>query len=309
MLPLSPLRRVLVLCLSILLSRCASNGTDCHLDMVARLPLEVQDDLLVVPAGINGRWVQLVVDTGAERSTIADSAAKRLGLPRDSRHTTRSLGVGGAFTSSDVILDRLVLGGVHFPLERIAVGDFNLHTEHGLDADGLLGADILLAFDLDIDVPGGQLTLYRARRCPEARLPWQQPAVEIPGVRVRKDRLLIPFELDGVDGTAILDTGAQQNVLGMAMARRLGLALQAIESDPPVRQRGVGPAEAVTHLHVFKLLRIGPLVQHSPRLAILDTNAPIGDAVIGEQFLRGRRVWLSFPNRQIYISDPPSNPR
>ncbi len=41
------------------------------------------------------------------------------------------------------------------------MSDFKLRNERGLDADGLLGADVLLAFDLDIDVPGGQLTLYR----------------------------------------------------------------------------------------------------------------------------------------------------
>ena len=54
-------------------------------------------------------------------------------------------------------IDRLVLGGVHFPIDRIAVGSFRLQTARGLSADGLLGADILLAFDMDIDVPEGKL--------------------------------------------------------------------------------------------------------------------------------------------------------
>ena len=270
--------------------------------MVARMPLEVQDHLLVVPAGINGHWVRLVVDTGAERTTVTDAAADRLGLPHDPRYVNRSLGIGGATTAPDVTIERLVLGGVHFPIDRIAVGTFNLRTEGGLNAHGLLGADILLAFDLDIDVPGSKLTLYRSRVCPDRRPPWPEPAEEITGVRVRRDRLLLPFELDDVPGLAILDTGAQGDVVGAEMARRMGLTAQILAKDPVVRQHGVGPGEAISRLHRFNLLRIGPVVEASPRITVLPADFGVGDALIGETFLQGRRVWLSFRNRQVFVS-------
>jgi len=123
-------------------------------------------------------------------------------------------------------VDRFVLGGVNFPVGRVAVGTFKLQNERGLRADGLLGADILLAFDLDIDVLDGTLTLYRSRVCPNAQPPWREPWIEIAGVRARKDRLLLPFDLDGAQGMALLDTGAQGNVLGVNMARRMGLIEQ-----------------------------------------------------------------------------------
>ena len=67
--------------------------------------------------------------------------------------------MGGAFTANDAIIPGLVLGGVRFPITRVSVGQFRFGP--GLAADGLLGSDILLAFDLDIDVPGKTLTLYR----------------------------------------------------------------------------------------------------------------------------------------------------
>jgi predicted aspartyl protease len=306
---MAPLRHLFGLLLLLVLAGCdPPSEIDCNLTMIAQMPLRVEDHLLVVPAGINGKWVHLIVDSGAERTTISDATAERLGLPHDPRYKVRSTGIGGTTVSTDVTVDRLVLGGVHFPLERIAVGSFKLQNGRGLNADGLLGADILLAFDLDIDVPGGQLTLYRARRCPAARLPWQEPGAEITGVKARKDRLLIPFELDGATGLAILDTGAQREVVGVAMARRLDLNGQAMDGDPMVRQHGVGPMAVMTHLHKFKLLRIGPVVQHSPRLAVMETDAGMGDALIGEEFLRGRRVWLSFSNRQVYVSLTPPTP-
>nr|WP_294543179.1 retroviral-like aspartic protease family protein [uncultured Rhodopila sp.] len=299
-----PFRRAFGLMLLLLLTHCGPTAADCSLSLIATMPLQVQDHLPVVPAGINGKWVHLVVDSGAERTTLSDAAAERLGLPHDPRYRTRSLGIGGRTVTTDVDLDRLVLGGVHFPVERVAVGTFNLRNEHGLDADGLLGADILLAFDLDIDVPHGVLTLYRARQCPQSAPPWAEPAAEIPGIGARKDRLLLPIELDGVSGMAILDTGAGRNLIGADMTRRMGLNEQALAGDARIRQRGVGPAEAIAYVHRFRQLRIGPTVQIAPLIAIQLSEAGIGDALIGEPFLQGRRVWISFRNRQVFVSRP-----
>jgi hypothetical protein len=297
------LRRSLFLLLLTLLARCdAAPMIDCNLVKIAQMPLQVEDHLLVVPVGINGKWVHLVVESGAERTTLSEAAANRLGLPPDPSHISHSTGIGGAMTTTDAGIDRLVIGGVHFPVNRIAVGALKLRTDHGLDADGLLGADILLAFDMDIDVPDHKLTLYRPRVCPNAVPPWPEPAVEIDGVSARKDRLLLPFELDNVAGMAILDTGAQGDVLGVAMARRMGLNDQTMAGDPSIRQHGVGPGETISHLHQFSLLRIGPVGLESPKIAVLQSDFGVGDALIGETFLQGRRVWLSFRNRQVFVS-------
>jgi predicted aspartyl protease len=298
--------RALFLLVLTLLAGCdPPPAINCNLTMIAQMPLEVQDHLLVIPAGINGKLVHLVVDSGAERTTISNAVADRLGLPHDSRYVNHYQGIGGGSTTTDVTVDRLVLGGVHFPVSRIAVGAFKLQTEHGLSADGLLGADILLAFDMDIDVPEGKLTLYLSRMCPDTKPPWTEQALEIAGVRARKDRLLLPIELDDVSGMAILDTGAQANVIGIEMARRMGLNDQTMAGDRPVRQRGVGPGEIISHLHQFRLLRIGPVAEQDPRITVLPADFGVGDALIGEEFLQGRRVWLSFRNRQVFVSHRP----
>jgi predicted aspartyl protease len=294
--------RLMCLLVLVALAGCADPVINCDLTMVTQMPLRVHDQLLVVPAGINGALVHFIVDTGAERTTISATAAERIGLRRDPRFTTRSQGVGGTTVSSDATLDRLVLGDKRFPVERIAVGTFSFRTPTGLDADGLLGADILLAFDMDIDVPGGKLTLYRSRACPDSRPPWGQPAAEVQGVGARRDRLLVPIYLDGVRGSAILDTGAQRNVIGLDMARRMGLTEQTMASDPTIRQRGVGPSSTSARLHRFDMLRIGPTQQQAPVMTVMTTDAGFGDALIGEEWLQGRRVWLSFRNRQVFVS-------
>jgi hypothetical protein len=146
------------------------------------------------------------------------------------------------------------------------------------------------------------LTLYRPRLCADARPPWPQPAIPVTGIAARKDRLLMPIELDGVSGMAILDTGAQGTTIGVRMARRLGLDGPALAHDEIIHHRGAGPGTMTAHIHRFNELRIGPEVVRNVRLSVLPVDAGVGDALVGEDFLHGRRVWLSFPTRQVFVS-------
>jgi hypothetical protein len=43
-------------------------------------------------------------------------------------------------------------------------------------------------------------------------------------------------------------------------------------------------------------------VEESQSLVVLPSDFGVGDALIGEQFLQGRRVWLSFRNRAVFVS-------
>jgi predicted aspartyl protease len=282
-----------------LLAACAQAPLyDCQLTEVARMPLEVRNHLLVVPVGINGQRVSLLVDTGAERTTLSYAAAQRLGLAHDARYTTQSMGVGGASSTTDVKVDSFVLGGIRFPVTRVANAPLNLGG--GLQADGLLGADILLAFDLDIDLPGHTLTLYKRRICPDPEPPW--PSVEVPRVDIKKDRLLVPITLDGAEGTAILDTGAQGSLVGSDLARRLGLTPEQMSSDPPITARGVGPGSMHAWMHQFQLLRIGTIGIGQPRVPVMLDQVGVGDMLIGEDVLQGHRIWLSFRPAEMFIS-------
>jgi len=287
--------------LLLLVSACAPNPVNCDLVAVAKMPLEVSNRLLLVPAGIDGKWVRLLVDTGAERTVLAGDVVARLGLARDQKIVTRSTGVGGVFIANDAIIPGLVLGGVRFPITRLSVGQFRFGP--GLTADGLLGSDVLLAFDLDIDVPGKTLTLYRPRTtCPDVQPPWHEPFEQVAGVKALRDRLLIPLTLDGVQGMGILDTGAQATTIGVRMATRLGLTPAALAGDPIVEHHGAGPGFQEARLHRFNLLQIGPAAAPEPILSVLPIDAGVGDALVGEDFIDGRRIWMSFANRTVFVA-------
>jgi hypothetical protein len=100
----------------------------------------------------------------------------------------------------------------------------------------------------------------------------------------------------------ILDTGAQATTIGATMATRLGLTPPVMAADPVVEHHGAGPGSQDARLHRFRFLQIGPAVAHDPVLSVLPVDAGVGDALVGEDFIDGRRIWLSFSNREVFIA-------
>jgi predicted aspartyl protease len=278
---------------------------NCSLVKVARTALQITHALPLLPVGINGHAVWMIADTGAERSILTEAAVTHLGLKYDIGHISQTMGIGGPTTNWDVTVDDLTIGGVHFPVGRFAVGRFNIGGETPEAPVGLLGADVLLAFDLEIDVPQNTMTLYRARHCPDARPPWSEIAMPIPGVVTRKDRLLVPVTLDGITAMAVLDTGAQNTTSDLA--DRLGITEEAMVADPVIMQHGASPTAIASHMHQFDKVAIGPATIIGPKLTVVPSGFGVGEAIVGEDFLQGRKVWISFANKQIFVTPRPGD--
>jgi hypothetical protein len=142
--------------------RNAANGA-CPLIRLAEIPMETHGNLLFVRAQVLGAPVVLLLDTGAQRTLLTEAAVDRLHLPRDYHHATRMSGIGSSPTAAwnARLPEGLTLGGARIPIDTVTVGRFSIGNVAGL-ADGLLGVDIMRAFDLDLDMANHRLTLYRA---------------------------------------------------------------------------------------------------------------------------------------------------
>ena len=95
-------------------------------------------------------------------------------------------------------------------------------------------------------------------------------------------------------GMGVLDTGAQLSTISMRMAERLGLEEEELAADGTVMAHGAAPDQVAVRLHRFRELRVGPTVVHWPTLPVVPMSDGMGDALVGADFLQGRRVWLSF---------------
>jgi hypothetical protein len=291
----------------------------CKLEQLGTTPVETRDRLVFVTVQVNGQPVNLVLDTGADRTLLSRAAVARLHLGADAVNGTRSWGVGGPTASFDALVDSFELAGMALPVTHVAVGDLSV-TPLGEGVDGVLGTDVLRWFDVDLDTPHRQMTLYRGEPCWLTAPPWSSPAVALTGVRGLSQglqvpiHLFVPIEVDGVRGLALVDTGSQASAITQAFATRAGASPAALKADQAVVVGGAGPDPVAVPLHRFHTLRIGAWVEDNPLLPILEApQDPEADpsiaavrwqGLVGEDFLYGHRIWFSLAGWQIFISEP-----
>jgi len=274
------------------------------------VPLEPKGRLFTVPVSVNGRMTSMVLDTGAKANLLTDAAAERLGVVRDGRTATIVTGVAGGSLRADGRLDSMSLGGVPLSVDRISVNSYP-------GFDGVLGLASLKDFDLDIDAPNRALTLYRVRTCERADPPWSEPAISIAGASTRMGWLAIPFQIDSVAGTAVVDTGASFTMITPGLSRRLGLTEQALVNDRILKLHVIAGEDAQARVHRFQTMQIGPLTLRDVSVVVLAKKLPalgggqsFSEALIGQNILSNRRIWFSFATDRLFITrtadDPPA---
>lgn len=254
--------------------------------------------LPLIDGTIAGKPVRLVLDTGADRTLLSEAAVRRLGLRRDSK-ATRSAGIGGSFAALDALAGSIQFGKVSVPLSNVVVGNFALGLSES-QVDGLLGADLWRQLDVDLNLPARTATLYRAEPCRRNAPPWAGPAIAIEGLAGPANRLLLPAALNGQGAVAIFDTGAQVSGVSFRLAGRVG---ETDELARDVRIRGAGAGVAKLKARRFASFRVGPLLFRDPILPVLPLPQ-FADALVGEDMLRGCRVWFSFAARQLFLAAP-----
>lgn len=263
---------------------------------------------LAIGASLNGRrGYSLVIDTGAQRTTLATEVAAALGLPRGPDVVVH--GVTEAQTAPSVTLGRLAVAGSRFQGLRCPV-----FPREALAADGLLGLDVLTRFRLNIDLAGRRVsiapsgfddpTLGSAMSGSSGRL-GRAPG----GRRVRFGQLLLSeASVGGIDVDAFIDTGSQFSLGNAALRDALSRRVEASQARDVMvygvtgqarpaslatvdgvilAQRNLGPADLLfSDLHIFDVLELGS------RPALL-----IGADLIG----RFRNVILDFGRGRITL--------
>jgi hypothetical protein len=154
----------------------------------------------------------------------------------------------------------------------------------GVAIAGLLGEDFLSAFDLDLNLGTGTLTLYDVSGCSGHFLPWHDPYQAVTAWRPVRNILALPIRIGGTEVQAMLDTGALRSVVTLPGMVQLGLAAGGTDSV-----RGFGPASLAAHEQHF--------------IAPIRTLRSIG-ALLGADWLARRHVWISWATDQVFIASP-----
>ena len=291
-----------------LLSGCATDteatlpAAVCSVQKTAEIPLSVEHGHITAAALIDNKPVTMLVDTGAERTVVTPDAVAALRLQRDPHAMTNVVGTGGTTSSRNARLQSFGIGGMEMLDQSYAVTALPTTSLVDYNASGALGADWLRAYDVDLDLPHRRMALYTVQDCTGDVAPWQGERTKLPVYQYGAGLLLVPFTLDGVRLTAILDSGADHSVVSEAAAARTGLDPATLARDPHGSGTGVDGSTRVVHLHSFASLAVGTDRVTAPRLMVDPLHLPAGASMLlGLDWLATHRVWIDYAASTIAI--------
>ncbi len=285
----------------------------CDLARQAEVPVRIVAGVPVVGVQVNDVTLPFVLDTGAQRSLVTDTTVQRAALRLDQWASTTVKGISGYERHRNADPASLALGGIALRRRTLArdstltVGPLPQNAFASHDIAGLLGADFLGGFDLDLDMPRGRLALYRVTGCTAPSLgrslPWPTGHTTLAASAPIRDVLTFPVALDGVPLQAEIDTGSAIGLLTASGINRMGLSATVLARDPGGSVHGVGRFAVVMHRHRFGALQIGGERIAAPAVWAAPVHLlPIVDLLVGGDWLRGRRVWFSYATSEIFVA-------
>jgi predicted aspartyl protease len=180
---------------------------------------------IVAAVMINGRGpFRFMLDTGCNRTVLAQSVLVKLGLTADSDATISVVGVAGSQIAASVHIDSLDAGAMHFHDLDLAV--LSGPVLYGLD--GILGMEGFDGLRVSADFVRNLVSISNSRGRPA---PARYEAIP---VQFLSDRLLMVNALVGrVHVKAIIDTGSQRTLANGALLAALGGGRRDIPSTSP----------------------------------------------------------------------------
>ncbi len=301
----------------------------CQLMPVANLPVQEVHKKLLVQAQVNDQPVTLVFDTGADETILTPDAAKRLGLHWTNMPSDTIQGIGGERKVATYRSNSIKVGTLHGESWQFLVADVDSGPMK-LAVDGLLGADILRRYDIDINIAGGRLTLFFPQHdCshPTAFMagplyevgietsmaPWLTPQVRkiLDTSGTKFSRAYGPPTVNVTVGNQILrarvDTGAPSTVIFKPAFARLGLTEAEVTKHESGKIYGVGPRDAPAAGIVLTSLGIGDLELNNVTAILADQPVPFEspDMLIGLDTMKHIHFWISHTSGTLIMQYPP----
>ena len=220
-------------------------------------------NLLTVEVLLNKRGpYHFVVDTGADRTVIADSVLRDLGLPLGG--AVRVQGIVRNVDAATAHVDSLEAGTVYREDLQFAVLPYEQ-----LQADGYLGIDMLLGQRVAFDFRRGELRVIPPR---SSEAIGSDAPREVPiGLSGSKGHLRSAnCFVDGVSCTAFVDSGAEVSVGNPLLLERLRQHHQAYAITETVALTGVTGGAIDGSVVAVKTIKLGGLTFEDSRVAIAD---------------------------------------
>jgi predicted aspartyl protease len=293
----------------------AAAAAECRLGRMAELPFEIKGGHLLVQGQINGNDATLIFDTGAQTTFLSQSASAHLNLrplrgeDHGPGHLSAVYGIGGGATAGFVEATSVNFGGLRARNFAFMVID-KTFILGGQPADGLLSADLLAKYDIDLDFISRRIRLfYPQGDCTRPSAYLHGNLFQVPMLALSADRSpRIHVQVAGVTLTALLDTGAGGTLVTADTAQRLGLQPDAGGKAGLIG--GVGAQRVQARQVTLPSLSIGDVDLQNWRAGIADVHLSSADdhvdMIIGLDLMSRLHPWLSYSSGTFIFQFPPA---
>ncbi len=302
--------RLLLAALAGLLALCPRDALadGCQLIRVVQVPMSIDvTGRINVPMTVGGKMLNMLIDTGGVDSMLTQSSADALTLTPLLLTGGRVTGVGGYHVTHYVRAKDIEFGGLKAETMPFLVQpDGEQMTS---DVDGILGPDILRAYDDDFDFAASKFSLFHADHCEGNHVWWTNgPHAEIPFSIDSAGHIMIPVQLDGQTIRAMFDTGASTTLLDLDLAESL---FNIDEKDPKLENRPGNTISGLIYRYPFEALSFGgetdnKVTVHNPAINLKkrsDIKLSGLQMLIGINITRRLHIYISYKNRMMYVTD------
>ena len=257
----------------------------------------------VSPVTVNGGGpFDFVVDTGAESCAVYQEFADARGLADAGEESLQ--GQTGTTTIRLARVDSIVTAGVSAgPLSCAVLPP----RRDGARLNGIVGLDSMKHLAVLFSPAQAALAFYRSGVAPEDCL--GAGYVAIRARHLDSTLLAFPVTINGVTGTAVLDSGARRSVFNRKFALAAGVDLQSLQPDTPL-YGATGVEQEMRHGRVGTL-ELGDRAwsDFSGTVADLAVFEAFGVAdepamILGLDFLASDAMLVDFPAMMVYIARP-----
>ncbi|MHB8287212.1 MAG: aspartyl protease family protein, partial [Caulobacteraceae bacterium] len=301
-------RRIGGLIGAVWLASASAAAADCKINVYADLPLQPSTSRALVAGAVDHKPVVFIADTGAQVSSMPLPNAQTLALHLSGMNDLTSEGIGGRAKTGYGHFD-LKLGSIDLPNEVmlvVAMGSLDHH------AVGLIGRELLMQHDLELNWPGNDIKVVQPRGCTPAQLAyWNMPysLTKLEGDGTGTPAIRITVLLNGRMTPALVDSGSPRSVVTPEAARAAGASVDA--GTAAGAMGGVGGGGIAARVVRFDSFTIGDETIKNAKLTVADiwrhnkleaTGTRLGShdhdidqplMLLGADFLRAHRVLVA----------------
>ncbi|HVJ51567.1 MAG TPA: retropepsin-like aspartic protease [Aliidongia sp.] len=283
--------------------------------------LEASDGRILVPVVLDGKPLNFLLDTGASESALFSDTAERLQLQTRPMQHARLSNVEGHSIDRYVTGKTFTLGG-----RTVESRSFVVFPRNGAPDDaasGLLGADFLSQFDLEIDPVNHRIRLFSQDHCPGRAVYWADAYVDVP-LEVNWFRhIFVSAELNGQKLRALLDTGASQVFLSIPAAEaHFGLTTASPGVTRVTPEAASASSDMVYYRARLDTLSIEGIAMRNPTIFLLPDKlyetlgkddfrgqgqvsrdfADLPELTIGTSVLQKLHLYIAYGEKRLYAT-------